>query len=209
MHASCFRPDWLTCSHVQGAQESAGSEGDTGDLEEMQALRDRVLQLQVGNGAGSPGLQPASHTIAWPMRHSFSRPASRPLIPRELLTAVAALPLAAAPCRCQETGRRCSCRPVPEAGALKHQLLTVQEQGAGHTPEEVAELEMLRARVVELQVGHGLHALAPCQLYLATCHCIAEAGIACAGLNSLLGWSSLTNRHFLKCQAAYAVLHVL
>ena len=51
-------------SHVQGAQEAAGSEGDVGDLEEMQALRDRVLRLQVGSALISPGLQPASNIAA-------------------------------------------------------------------------------------------------------------------------------------------------
>ena len=49
---------------MQGAQEPAGSEGDFGDLEEMQALRDRVLQLQVSSALGSPGLQPAYGTTA-------------------------------------------------------------------------------------------------------------------------------------------------
>ena len=33
-------------------------------LEEMQALRDRVLQLQVSSALGSPGLQPAYGTTA-------------------------------------------------------------------------------------------------------------------------------------------------
>ena len=107
--------------HVQGAQESAGSEGDTGDLEEMQALRDRVLQLQVRNGPGSPGLQPASNTtMAMAMRHDASRPACRLLITCELLTAPAALPLAAAPCKSAEMGRRCSRWTNHEADMLRN-----------------------------------------------------------------------------------------